>query len=110
MKIQAIQSALGKARAAATLENAEFGSVWRNQGTPVPVKMADGSPVTEANVTDFIRERTRLYRDTWVIPRIEEALALIAASVPHPYIRAPQGLGRCQVCEKGSEHSLHRGF
>lgn len=26
-------------------------------------------------VDDFIKERTRLYRETWLIPQIEEALA-----------------------------------
>lgn len=107
MKVQAIQSALGKARAAATLELSRFNNICADQ--KAPPKFEDGSPVTEANVTDFIRERTRLYRETWVIPRIEEALALIAASVPHPYIEQP-GWGWCAVCRKGPNLKLHKGF
>ena len=29
----------------------------------------------EHGVTDFIKERTRIYRQTWLIPAIEETLA-----------------------------------
>lgn len=34
-------------------------------------------PTQEREVTKFIRERTRLYRDTWIVPRLKEAAEII---------------------------------
>lgn len=39
-----------------------------------PVTMADGSPVTEGNVTEFIRERTRIWRGSWVTGPLAEVI------------------------------------
>lgn len=110
MRLKAIQKALQQAYNASTLKNSEFGPVWRNQGKPIPVTMADGSPVTENNVTDFIRERTHLYRATWVLPFIQEAMDLVSATQPHQFAPAHPGLSRCDLCGMGSVHRLHKGF
>jgi hypothetical protein len=31
-------------------------------------------PTTEAEVTEFIKQRTRLYRESWIIAPLEEAI------------------------------------
>jgi hypothetical protein len=36
-------------------------------------------PTTEAEVTEFIKERTRIYRDSWIISPLEQAIRLIKA-------------------------------
>ncbi len=40
----------------------------------------DGRRVTEANVSDFIRERTRIYRESWLISAIDEVTKLVEAA------------------------------
>lgn len=40
-----------------------------------PVEGPEQLPKSEAEVDDFIRARTRLYRDTWVLAPLREALA-----------------------------------
>ena len=107
MKVQALQSALRSALKHARLETASFGHLGHGN---TPVKFEDGRSVTEANVSDFIRERVRLHHASWIIPQIETALALIAASQPHPHAPVFPGAQTCGVCHKGPEHSLHKGF
>jgi hypothetical protein len=34
-------------------------------------------PIVEMNVTDFIKEKTRVYRETWMIPPIKELLEIV---------------------------------
>lgn len=34
----------------------------------------DGRAVTESNVTEFIRERTRLWLHSWVLPGLDEVI------------------------------------
>ena len=35
-------------------------------------------PTTEAEVTAFIRERTRIYRESWIIAPLKSAIKLVA--------------------------------
>jgi len=52
-------------RDAATLERASFSRF----STDEPL------PTSEAEVTDFIRKRTQLYRETWIIPKLDALIA-----------------------------------
>lgn len=66
----AVIVALENALRAATMETANFGF-----GTE-RLKITSGPNTgTVASCDEFIKERTRLYRDSWIIPQIEEALA-----------------------------------
>lgn len=109
MKIHAIEKALRQAYSASTFNNASFNKIGWGVKAPV-VTMRDGSPVTEANVTDFIRERTEIFRSTWVLDYIQEALEHIAASRPHAFEPPHPGFAVCVRCGMGSVHRLHKGF
>lgn len=39
--------------------------------------------VPEINVDTFIREKTRLYRETWIIARIDRVIAHLEAAINH---------------------------
>ena len=61
-------SRLRELRRYATLENALFDHVGPSDpDAPLPTK--------ESEVTAFIRERTRIYRQSWILPIIDELLA-----------------------------------
>lgn len=53
------------ARRAATLEQASFG--WRTDLVQLNSQPAE-------NVTDFIRRKTELYRETWIIPQLDAVI------------------------------------
>jgi hypothetical protein len=57
---------LGRLREFASLEKGSFGNGYKNPGDPLPK--------TEAQVDEFIRRRTRLYLQTWVLPKIDELI------------------------------------
>ncbi|CAO3447915.1 hypothetical protein [Azospirillum argentinense] len=63
-KRKSYRELLSELRITANFENASFGKLWGDVGDPLPK--------TEEEVTDFIRRRTKLYRETWVIPLIDE--------------------------------------
>jgi hypothetical protein len=56
------------------IRDANNGGTFRNicAGIDSPVKLKNGDLVTERNVDAFIHERTRVWRDTWIIARAEE--------------------------------------
>jgi len=54
---------LKQLRSLVNFENAHFGRIGCSEGDPLPK--------TEKEVTEFIRRRTQLYRDTWVNPLID---------------------------------------
>lgn len=108
MKVKAVQKLLHQATKHLTMEGASFNYI--GCAADRPVMMKDGRLVTEDNVTEFIRERTELWRQTWPVGCIEEAQALIAADQPHPFVKSPTGMGWCDVCRKGPNLGLHRGF
>ncbi len=54
----------------AKMELAEFGTIF-------PEKDILPYPTTEKEVTPFIKQRTELYRKTWLISPIESALRMI---------------------------------
>lgn len=56
---------LKEARRAATMEQAGF-------GFSTDTLVVAGKTV---GVTEFIKESTRVYRETWIIPQIDEVLA-----------------------------------
>lgn len=73
MKLRQLRKIIADAREIATMERAGF----RELGHGSALTFEDGSTVTESNVTEFIRERTRLWRSTWILGPLDEALALI---------------------------------
>lgn len=50
-------------------------------GIDSPVRLKNGDLVTERNVDAFIHERTRVWRDTWIIARAEELRTELQAVV-----------------------------
>ena len=50
------------------MELAEFGKFFANEKGVVPL------PTTEKEVTPFIRQRTELYRHSWLVTPLQEAL------------------------------------
>lgn len=67
MKQRRINEVLRDAQRTLAMETADFSQIVPT--TPLPK--------TEAEVTDFIRERTRLWRDSWIDAPIQEALNLL---------------------------------
>ncbi len=55
---------LRELRRMASLESASFERIGPDAALPT----------TEAQVTAFIRERTRLHRETWILPIIDQLL------------------------------------
>ena len=78
MKKKLILGLLRDARTAATMERMEVSNICARQTEPVLFE--NGDAVTEGVVSDFIRERTRIYRESWIISTIDEAIALIKAA------------------------------
>lgn len=66
-----IRSKLVDIRRFATLKTMDVSEIFDRNA---PVKMADGTPVTEKNVSDFIRERLRLHHDTYIIGPLDELI------------------------------------
>jgi hypothetical protein len=60
VKTKEVAKQIRAAIAAAKLERAEFGSVHKSEDVPA-----------------FIRERTRLYRESWIVGPLEIALEII---------------------------------
>jgi hypothetical protein len=51
-----------------TFESARFGELWDDpQRNPLPK--------CEADVDAFIRERTRIFRESWILSELDELLA-----------------------------------
>jgi hypothetical protein len=68
VKTKEVAKQIRAAIAAAKLERAEFGSVHKSEDVPA---------MKEKDVTAFIRERTRLYRESWIVGPLEIALEII---------------------------------
>lgn len=75
MKLLTLQTMLMEARRAATLERSSFTNVCTPGNRPAT--FANGDPVLENNVTDFIRERVKLHHASWIVSNIDEALEMI---------------------------------
>jgi hypothetical protein len=74
VRVKEIIGLLRDARKAATMGRMSIGAIWRSKLDTAPVKHEDGRIVTEYTLDEFIRERTRLYRETWIIGPISEVL------------------------------------
>jgi len=77
-----IQECLGKAIEAAKMERASFGFP-KDRITVTSAHLGDfaGTKIKQGDAihpTDFILEMTKLYRETWLIPPLEEALRLVS--------------------------------
>lgn len=58
-----------------TMENMSVGDISHDKVKPV--RHNDGRLVIEATVDEFIRERTRVYRGSWIIPQINTVRAAL---------------------------------
>lgn len=58
---------LEEVRRTATMETANFKLLRADPEDPLPK--------TEAEVNDFIRRRTAVWRDTWILPVLDDLLA-----------------------------------
>lgn len=58
-----VWKALVEARKSATMENANFNNI-----------LDPGLRIEGMTADEFIKERTRIYRETWVISRLDEAI------------------------------------
>lgn len=67
VKQEAILRLLSEAIESAKLTNADFGSLGR----------ANQLPTQERQVTKFIRERTRLYRESWIVSPLATIVEMI---------------------------------
>lgn len=81
MKMQALLRRLREARKAATMEHAGFDDLGGStlvRFCPNPI--AASLPRTDPeNETEYIKQRTALYRQSWIIGPIDEAIALVEA-------------------------------
>lgn len=61
---------LQSARQAATFDNAHF----HNSGEKITMHHIDGTTTTLTGqaITDFIKKRTRLYRQSWILAYLDE--------------------------------------
>jgi hypothetical protein len=55
---------LAELRAYVSYESADFSNIYARDSDPLPTD--------EKHVTEFIRRRTKLYRETWIGPVIDE--------------------------------------
>lgn len=68
---------LREIRRVATLDTAHFAQI-------VPDLDANPYPTSELMVNDFIKERIKLWADTWIVGQIDELLAELAPAKPMP--------------------------
>lgn len=63
-ELQKLKTELEVVRRTATMENARFGNITSNATHVVP----------EGEITDFVRDQTRLWRDTWLVHPLDEMI------------------------------------
>jgi hypothetical protein len=89
MRKKQIIEDLEDALKSASFENTGFKNLWSEENDPLPK--------TEKEVDEFIKRRTRLYRETWIIHPIERAL------------KALKGNNNCDICGvKAGFYCRHR--
>lgn len=78
-------------------------------GSNIPVTMPNGDPVTEGNVDEFIRERTEIWRQTWVIKPLEEVRDELTGTLQHEFVMDPSygRHERCRLCNHQRIHKIH---
>jgi hypothetical protein len=107
MKLRKLLTYINVAWSNATLEHCAFDNIG-GAGERL-VTMADGSPVTENNVNDFIRERTDIYRHYWIILPLTQAITMVEGALPHAReSRFESSLQICAHCDFGRMHRLHK--
>lgn len=110
MRVATLLSMVRKAISYAELETAQFGSVNQDQRhmRDVPVKFKDGRIVTEANVTEFIRERVCLHHQSWIIGPLVCVATEMQREIKHNFDGGTvRGYYGCSHCGMGANHSSH---
>jgi len=114
MKVAQMLAAVREAMKYATLESMEVGSIHRHQGRgPIdPVRNEAGEIVTEANVSDFIRERLKLHHGSWIIGTLEGVAYELQAQIKHTYRASGDGTQwhhkYCVYCNELESHGSHK--
>lgn len=109
MKSAQVLALVREAMKYARLETAEFGSIHRDTaiGRSNPVRNDAGEIVTEANVTEFIRERVASHHDSWIIGSLEQATELIQRDVKHRFMPVTRIPYLCIHCRENESHRSH---
>jgi hypothetical protein len=58
----------------AEMSHADFGSFWVRSSQPLPF------PKDDKQVTPFIKERTKTYRESWIIRPLKNAINVIESN------------------------------
>lgn len=77
MKLTKLRILISDARNIASMDNASFRNITAHPS--MPPLFEDGRAVTEFNVTEFIKERTKLWRESWIVYPLVEAIDMIDA-------------------------------
>lgn len=72
---------LHKLRGYCEMDKAEFSNGYRFEDDPLPAK--------ESDATAFIVNRTRLYRETWILPIIDELIEATERTPRHRNLGTP---------------------
>jgi hypothetical protein len=70
-----VDEILREAMTHARMERCGFGNIC---APSAPATFENGNAITESNVTDFIKERTRLWRESWLISAIARVQNILA--------------------------------
>ena len=110
MRVAQMLAAVREAMKYARMETMEVGDVCRDQAhmRDKPVRNEAGEIVTEANVSDFIRERLRLHHGSWIIGTLEGVSQELQSELPHSYKSEHNGFeGKCVYCDRYKSHRSH---
>jgi hypothetical protein len=78
-EIEALLFKLREVRRITTMETASFGFPTEKVSSNPHM----GEPIIDMPVTDFIRAKTEIWRDTWVISPLDEVITELAARAKH---------------------------
>lgn len=109
MKAAHVLSLIREAMKYARMETAEFGSTHRDShtGRTEPVRNSAGELVTEANVTEFIRERLECHHGSWIIGALAQASEEVQREVRHSFVADSRISWLCVHCRCDEKHRSH---
>ena len=73
MKLKAVLNSLKQARGAAAFDSARFGP----GKVTVTGTLCGSDDTADADLDTFIKEHTRIYRESWIIPYIDAVMAAV---------------------------------
>lgn len=106
MKSAQVLALVREAMKYARLETAEFGNIAPRDSIR-PVRNSAGEIVTEANVSDFIRERVEIHHASWIIGTLAQASELLQRDVRHSFVPVTRIPFLCVHCRESQSHRSH---